>query len=155
MFPINRPDGYCVLSIKTANVSHILNWNWNFSENLWEPLTLKSAKKRIDGKKKLLQRRGRKAKRQFLPRNTKQILPESSWHPKSNVLFKMVLIGRNTLPKQMSSITSNTSLDGKFTNSSCPAQNSDPSAAWRFRPTRNLRADWPRQCGIHIQLQPY
>ena len=38
--------------------------------------------------------------------------------PKSNVWYKMVPIGRNTLAKQMQSIASIASLDGKFTNSS-------------------------------------
>ena len=38
--------------------------------------------------------------------------------PKSNVWYKMVPIGRNTLTKQMQSIASIASLDGKFTNSS-------------------------------------
>ena len=39
-------------------------------------------------------------------------------NPKSNVWYKMVPIGRNTLAKQMQSIASIASLDGKFTNSS-------------------------------------
>ena len=38
--------------------------------------------------------------------------------PKSNIWFKMVPIGRNTLAKLMQSIASIASLDGKFTNSS-------------------------------------
>ena len=38
--------------------------------------------------------------------------------PKSNVWYKMVPIGRNTLAKQMQCIESIVSLDGKFTNSS-------------------------------------
>ena len=38
--------------------------------------------------------------------------------PKSNVWYKMVPIGRNSLAKQMQSIASIASLDGKFTNSS-------------------------------------
>ena len=38
--------------------------------------------------------------------------------PKSNVWYKMVSIGRNTLAKHMQSIASIASLDGKFTNSS-------------------------------------
>jgi len=38
--------------------------------------------------------------------------------PKFNVWFKMVPVGRNTLAKQMQSIASIASLDGKFTNSS-------------------------------------
>ena len=38
--------------------------------------------------------------------------------PKSNVWYKMVPIGRNTLAKQMQSIASIASLDGKLTNSS-------------------------------------
>ena len=39
-------------------------------------------------------------------------------NPKSNVWYKMVPIGRNTLAKQMQSIASIASLDGKLTNSS-------------------------------------
>ena len=42
-------------------------------ENLRRPLTLKSTRKRIEEKNKM-QRRGKKAKRQFLPRKTKQAL---------------------------------------------------------------------------------
>ena len=44
-----------------------------FLENLRRPLTLKSTRKRIEEKNKM-QRRGKKAKRQFLPRKTKQAL---------------------------------------------------------------------------------
>ena len=42
-------------------------------ENLRRPLTLKSTRKRIEEKNKM-QRRGKKAKRQFLPGKTKQAL---------------------------------------------------------------------------------
>ena len=44
-----------------------------FLENLRRHLTLKSTRKRIEEKNKM-QRRGKKAKRQFLPRKTKQAL---------------------------------------------------------------------------------
>jgi len=38
--------------------------------------------------------------------------------PTSNILYKMVPVGRNTLAKQTKDIASTASLDGKFTNSS-------------------------------------
>jgi len=47
--------------------------------------------------------------------------------PKSNVWYKVVPIGRNTLAKQMQSIASIASLDGKFTNSVVAKQSSKRS----------------------------
>ena len=73
-----------------------------FLENLRRPLTLKSTRKRIEEKNKM-QRRGKKAKRQFLPRKTKQALRKKTGvnaekiHTDDELVsFKYNMVSKNT-----------------------------------------------------------
>ena len=75
--------------------------------------------------------------------------------PKFNIWYKVVPIGRNTLGKQVQSIASIAPLDCQFTNSS-GRKTIIQVLRDDFDPLEisYLRAAWPRQSGIHIQLQP-
>ena len=81
--------------------------------------------------------------------------PSPADSPKFNIWYKVVPIGRNTLGKQMQNIASIAPLDCKFTNSS-GRKTIIQVLRDHFDPLENsyLRAAWPRQSGIHIQLQP-
>ena len=81
--------------------------------------------------------------------------PSPADSPKFNIWYKVVPIGRNTLGKQMQSIASIDPLDCKFTNSS-GRKTIIQVLRDDFDPLEisYLRAAWPRQSGIHIQLQP-
>jgi len=89
-----------------------------------EPTATKRARKynnkiwRTDGEERdphraFIEYVGHRPKGDFVPGHFYLSLVDS---PKSNVWYKMVPIGRNTLAKQMKSIASIASLDGKFTN---------------------------------------
>lgn len=111
-------------------------------------------------KKSKCQRRGKKAKRQFSPRKTKQALRKKTKTginaEKGQASFPEIQTIVAYTDDELASFRYN--MVSKNTRRQIHkfewSQNCHPSAQWWFRPSGDIRAHWPLQSGIHIQLQP-